>query len=54
MDRAETIVATKRITRWPESWKADLVELTPHEREVVMTLVALVDARPCDETWKAE
>lgn len=54
MDRAETIVATKRMERWPQSWKADVVILTPHEREVLMTLVALVDARPADGPWKEE
>lgn len=54
MDRAETIVATKRMARWPESWRADVVRLTDREREVLMTLVALVDARPCDETRAAE
>lgn len=49
MDRVETIIAGKRMERWPESWKADVVRLTEHEREVLKTLVALVDARPCDE-----
>jgi hypothetical protein len=46
MDSVETTIATKRISRWSESWKADVVKLTPAEREVLMTLVALVDARP--------
>lgn len=48
MDTVETIIAAKRIRRWSDSWKADAVRLTEHEREVLMTLVALVDARPAD------
>ena len=48
MDAVETALAAKRIGRWPDSWKADVVRLTPQEREVLATLVALVDARPCD------
>ncbi len=49
MDKAESIIAKKRVERWPDSWKADVVELTPQEREVLLTLVALVDARPTDD-----
>jgi len=48
MDPVEATIATKRISRWSDSWKADVVRLTPSEREVLMTLVALVDARPVD------
>ena len=54
MDRAETIVAVGRMSHWPQSWKADVVALAPHEREVLMTLVALVDARPVDGVVAAD
>jgi hypothetical protein len=48
MDPVETKIAAKRISRWPDTWKADVVKLTPAEREVLATLVALVDVRPAD------
>lgn len=49
LDRAEQILADKRIRRWADDWRAEIVTLTSHEREVLMTLVALLDARPVDE-----
>lgn len=48
MDEVEALIAANRIGRWSDSWKADVVKLTPHEREVLMTLVALVNASPSD------
>lgn len=54
MDAVENIIATKRIGRWSDSWKADVVKLTEPEREVLMTLVALVDARPADGAQGSE
>lgn len=53
MDKAETIIAKKRVERWPATWKADVVELTPQEREVLLTLVALTNARPADGQERA-
>lgn len=49
MDRAVEIVASKRLERFPEEWKAELVRLTPEEQEVIKSLVAYLDARPTDE-----
>lgn len=44
----------RRISRWSHGDKEFVVELTPSERELVMTLVALLDARPTDEAGPAE
>lgn len=49
MDRAVEIVAKKRLERFPQEWKEELVQLTPSEQEVIKTLVAYLDARPSDE-----
>lgn len=54
MDRVETALAVKRVSRWPHGDKEFVVELTPAERELVLTLVALLDARPSDEAGPAE
>lgn len=48
MDPAESAVAIKRVSRWSHGDKQFVVELTRSERELVMTLVALLDARPTD------
>ena len=46
MDRAEQIVADKRIARWPEDERKWLARLTEAEQEVVRVFVAHLDARP--------
>lgn len=49
MDRAETIVAVNRIKTWPREWQRMMLDLPASEATVVMELVALLDARPCDD-----
>jgi len=49
VDKTETIIAKKRISKWPREWQEDVVQLTPREREVLGQLIALVDARPADD-----
>lgn len=49
MDAAEKTIAVKRISRWSHGDREFVVELTPSECELVMTLVALLDARPDGE-----
>jgi hypothetical protein len=46
--RAEYIVAKKRIEKWPKEHRK-LMELPRNEVEIVVLLVALLDARPCGE-----
>ena len=49
MDKAETIIARKRISKWPRERQEDVVQLTPREREVLGQLVALVNASPVSD-----
>jgi len=53
LDKAETTLAVKRFSRWSHADRQFVVELTPAERELVATLVALLDARP-DGSTRAE
>ena len=47
MDKAETIVATKRLQRAEEEWrKWGLDRLPEKEREIVLLLIAHLDAKP--------
>jgi hypothetical protein len=46
LDAAEKTLAVKRVSRWSHGDREFVVELTPAERNLVMTLVALLDARP--------
>lgn len=48
LDQAESAVAIRRVSRWSHGDREFVVELTRPERELVMTLVALLDARPAD------
>ena len=48
MDRVETVLAVKRVSRWSHGDREFVVELTPPERQLVLTLVALLDAKPSD------
>ena len=48
LDAAETEIAIRRVSRWSHGDKQFVVELTRPERELVMSLVALLDARPVD------
>ena len=48
LDAVETELAIRRVSRWSHGDKEFVVELTRPERELVMTLVALLDARPSD------
>lgn len=50
LDTVETTIAVRRISRWSHGDREFVVELTPPERELVMTLVALLDARPANGT----
>jgi hypothetical protein len=54
LDRAETVVAAKRIARWPSDWQSFVIALPANERELVVALTALLDARPGDEAGTAE
>lgn len=54
LDQVETGLAIKRVSRWSRGDQEFVVELTRPERELVMTLVALLDARPVDATGQAE
>jgi hypothetical protein len=49
LDHVEATIAIKRVSRWSHGDRKFVVELTPSERELVMTLVALLDARPSGE-----
>ncbi len=46
MDKAEQILAAKRLAKWTREWQEDIVRLTPREREVLGQLIALVNASP--------
>ena len=48
MDKAESIVASKRVAEWPEEDREWLALLPPLEREIALLLVAHLDARPHD------
>lgn len=48
LDKAETTLAIRRVSRWSHGDREFVVELTRPERELVMTLVALLNARPAD------
>ena len=48
LDEAESTIAIRRVSRWSHGDREFVVELTRPERELVMTLVALLDARPTD------
>lgn len=54
LDSVERTLAIRRVSRWSHGDKEFVVELTRPERELVMSLVALLDARPCDEAGTAE
>jgi hypothetical protein len=49
LDSVETTLAVRRISRWSHGDRQFVVELTQPERELVMTLVALLGARPDGE-----
>ncbi len=49
MDKAESIIAGKRISKWSREWQEDVVRLTPREREVLGQLVVLVNATPVSD-----
>ena len=48
MDKAEQILAGKRMSKWPRAWRDDVLRLPPSELEILGQLVALLDARPTD------
>lgn len=54
MDAVQETIAIKRISRWSHGDREFVVELTPSERELVATLVALLDARLSHEAGPAE
>lgn len=49
LDRVETVIASKRIRKWPSEWQAFVLELPDEERRLVGLSVALLDARPFDD-----
>jgi len=46
MDKAESIVASKRVAQWSEKDREWLLALSQQEREVVLLLAAHLDASP--------
>lgn len=48
LDAVEQTLAIRRVSRWAHGDREFVVELTRPERELVMSLVALLDARPVD------
>jgi len=49
MDKAESIVAAKRVAQWSEKDREWLLSLPPPEREVALLLAAHLDASPVRE-----
>ena len=49
MDRAETIVASRRVAAWPQDDQEWLALLPLPEREITLLLVAHLDATPAPE-----
>lgn len=49
LDRPEQIVAEKRLKRADEEWRSFVHQLPEREREVVLLLVAHLDACPVTE-----
>ena len=49
LDSVERTLAIRRVSRWTHGDREFVLELTPAERDLVASLVALLDARPCDE-----
>ena len=47
--RAEQELAVKRIREWPHHERAAVVRLPKHERDQVLLLAALLDARPVEK-----
>jgi hypothetical protein len=48
MNKAEQIIASKRMSKWPRALRDDVLRLPPSELAVLGQLVALLDARPID------
>lgn len=49
MDRVESLLAAKRLSRWPGEWQQMILELPVKESLLIAELAALLDAQPSDE-----
>lgn len=54
LDRVESLVGARRIAKWPSDWQAFVLALPANEREMVISVTALLDARPTGETRASE